>query len=119
MHGSSPSPYIGLTSHSQSHPGMCCLCNSMKRLLHVITSASDAASKVATAAADEVTRQICAVIQDGLVSVEDKAVLGGLVAAAETAGVPSDITTPLGQIAEAGDQVPAESVTALKEACPA
>ena len=83
------------------------------------TAASDAASKVATAAADEVTSQICAVIQDGLVSVEDKAVLGGLVAAAETAGVPSDITTPLGQIAEAGDQVPAESVTALKEACPA
>lgn len=81
--------------------------------------ASDAASKVATAAADEVTKQICAVIQDGLVSVEDKAALGGLVAAAETAGVPSDITTPLGQIAEAGDQVPAESVTALKEACPA
>ena len=83
------------------------------------TAASDAASKVATAAADEVTRQVCAVIQDGLVSVEDKAALGGLVAAAETAGVPAEITTPLGQIADAGDQVPAESVTALKAACPA
>lgn len=83
------------------------------------TAASDAASKVATAAADEVTRQVCAVIQDGLVSVEDKAALGGLVAAAETAGVPAEITTPLGQIADAGDQVPAESVNALKEACPA
>lgn len=82
-------------------------------------AASDAASKVATAAAEEVNRQICALVQDGLVSVEDKAVLGGLVAAAETAGVPSDITTPLGQIADAGDQVPAGSVTALKEACPA
>jgi hypothetical protein len=83
------------------------------------SAASDAASKVATAAADEVTKQICAVIEDGLVSVEDKAVLGGLVAAADTAGVPSDITKPLGQIADAGDQVPAESVNALKEACPA
>jgi outer membrane lipoprotein SlyB len=83
------------------------------------SAASDAASKVATAAADEVTKQVCAVIQDGLVSAEDKAVLGGLVAAAETSGVPSDITTPLGRIAEAGDQVPAESVTALKDACPA
>lgn len=83
------------------------------------TAASDAASKVATAAADEVTRQICAVIQDGLVSVEDKALLGGLVSAADTAGVPAEITTPLGQIAAAGDQVPAESVNALKEACPA
>jgi hypothetical protein len=83
------------------------------------SAASDAASKVATTAADEVTKQVCAVIQDGLVSAEDKAVLGGLVAAAETSGVPSDITTPLGRIADAGDQVPAESVTALKEACPA
>ncbi|MDR6986825.1 hypothetical protein J2Y66_001295 [Paenarthrobacter nitroguajacolicus] len=83
------------------------------------SAASDAASKVATAAADEVTKQICAVVQDGLVNVEDKQALVGLVAAADAAGVPSDITTPLRQIAEAGDQVPAESVQALKDACPA
>jgi hypothetical protein len=82
-------------------------------------AASDAASKVATAAAEEVNRQICAVVQDGLVSVEDKRALGGLVSAARTAGVPNEITTPLGQIAEAGDQVPAESVQALKDACAA
>ncbi|WP_458780384.1 hypothetical protein [Arthrobacter sp. D3-16] len=82
-------------------------------------AASDAASKVATAAADEVNRQICAVVQDGLVSVEDKRVLAGLVSAARTAGVPAEITTPLGQIAEAGDQVPTESVQALKDACTA
>ncbi len=82
-------------------------------------AASDAASKVATAAAEEVKRQICAVVQDGLVSVEDKQALGGLVSAARTAGVPAEITTPLGQIAEAGDQVPSESVQALKDACAA
>ena len=82
-------------------------------------AASDAASKVATAAAEEVNRQICAVVQDGLVSVEDKRALGGLVSAARTAGVPAEITTPLGQIAEAGDQVPSESVQALKDACAA
>ncbi len=82
-------------------------------------AASDAASKVATAAADEVTRQICTVIQDGLVSVEDKQVLAGLVSAARTAGVPAEITTPLGEIAAAGDQVPAGSVKALKDACQA
>lgn len=82
-------------------------------------AASDAASKVATAAADEVNRQICTVVQDGLVSVEDKQVLAGLVSAARTAGVPTEITTPLGEIAEAGDQVPEESVQALKDACPA
>ena len=82
-------------------------------------AASDAASKVASAAAEEVNRQICAVVQDGLVSVEDRQVLAGLVSAARTAGVPAEITTPLGQIADAGDQVPAESVNALKDACSA
>ncbi|CCQ48266.1 putative lipoprotein [Pseudarthrobacter siccitolerans] len=82
-------------------------------------AASDAASKVATAAAEEVKRQICAVVQDGLVSMEDKQALGGLVSAARTAGVPAEIATPLGEIAEAGDQVPSESVQALKDACAA
>ena len=80
---------------------------------------SDAASKVASEGAAEVNRQICAVVQDGLVSVEDKQLLAGLVSAASTAGVPAEITTPLGQIAEAGDEVPAESVQALKDACAA
>lgn len=82
-------------------------------------AASDAASKVATAAAGEVRKQVCAVVDDGLVSVQDKALLAGLVDAANTAGVPAEITTPLGQIAKSGDQVPAESVTALKKACSA
>lgn len=80
-------------------------------------AASDAASKAASAAAQEVNRQICAVIQDGLVSVEDKQALAGLVSAARTAGVPAEITTPLGEIAASGDQVPADSVKALKDAC--
>lgn len=83
------------------------------------SAAGDAASKVAAAAADEVRKQVCAVVEDGLVSVQDKAVLAGLVDAASTAGVPAEITTPLGQIAESGDEVPADSVTALKEACSA
>ncbi|UEL28639.1 hypothetical protein [Pseudarthrobacter sp. L1SW] len=82
-------------------------------------AASDAASKVASAGAAEVRRQVCAVVQDGLVSVEDKQALAGLVSAARTAGVPAEITTPLGQIAAAGDEVPGESVQALKDACAA
>ncbi len=80
---------------------------------------NDGASQVATAAGSEVKKQACALVEDGLVSVKDKELLGGLVAGAESAGVPSDITTPLRQIAESGDQVPAESVTALKDACAA
>lgn len=81
------------------------------------SAASEAASKVASAAADEVTRQVCAVIKDGLVSASDKQVLGGLVDAASTAGVPGEITTPMRHIAESGDQVPSDSVKALQDAC--
>jgi hypothetical protein len=80
-------------------------------------AASDAASGVANAAADEVKKQACSLIGDGMVSVQDKQVLGGLVSAAEAAGLPAEFTSPLRQIAQAGDQVPAESVNALKDAC--
>lgn len=80
-------------------------------------AASDAASKVASSAAQEVNRQICAIVQNGLVSAEDKKALGGLVSAAKSAGVPAEITTPLGQIAQSGDQVPTDAVQALKDAC--
>jgi hypothetical protein len=82
-------------------------------------AASDGASAVATAAAGEVTKQACALVEDGLVSIKDKELLRGLVAGAESAGVPTDITSPLRQIAAAGDQVPAESVQALRDACTA
>ena len=78
---------------------------------------NDGASQVATAAGSEVKKQACALVEDGLVSVKDKELLGGLVAGAETAGAPAEITTPLRQIADSGDQVPAESVQALQDAC--
>ena len=52
------------------------------------SAASDAASKVAGAAADQIKQQACALVEDGLISVKDKELLGGLVAGAETAGVP-------------------------------
>ncbi|MBT2534494.1 hypothetical protein J7E83_20660 [Arthrobacter sp. ISL-48] len=81
------------------------------------TAASDAATKVASSAANQVKSQVCTIVQDGLVSVQEKALLGGLVSASKTAGVPAEITTPLDQIAESADQAPTESVTALREAC--
>ncbi len=80
-------------------------------------AASDAASKVSTAAADEVKGRVCALVEDGLVSLGEQQLLSGLVGAAESAGVPEDITTPMRQIADAGDQVPADSVKNLKDAC--
>lgn len=90
-------------------------CNQLEETAGEI--ASDAASQVAGAAADEVRSQVCGLVEDGLVSVEDKELLSGLVTAAETAGVPAEITEPLAEIAAAGDEVPAESVDALREAC--
>jgi hypothetical protein len=80
-------------------------------------AASQAGSQAANAAADEVKRQICSRVQDGQVSAQDKQVLAGLVSAAKSAGVPAEVTTPLDQIAQAGDELPAESVAALREAC--
>lgn len=85
------------------------------------SQAQDAATEVASGArnavAEEVQGQICAPLQDGQISAQDKQVLSGLVAAARSAGVPAEFTTPLEQIANSGDQPPAESVTALREAC--
>ncbi|WP_445155698.1 hypothetical protein ACTWLI_05745 [Arthrobacter sp. Hor0625] len=78
---------------------------------------SDGASQVASAAGSEIKKQACSLVEDGLVSVQDKRALGGLVAGAQTAGVPAEITTPLKQIADSGDQVPADSVKALRDAC--
>ena len=78
---------------------------------------NDGASQVATAAGGEVKKQACALVEDGLISVKDKELLGGLVAGAETAGAPAEITTPLRQIADSGDQVPTGSVKALQDAC--
>jgi hypothetical protein len=64
-----------------------------------------------------VRKQACALVEDGLISVKEKELLGGLAAGAETAGAPAEITTPLRQIADSGNQVPAESIKALQEAC--
>lgn len=80
-------------------------------------AATDAASQAGNLAADEAKRQICAPVRDGKISARDKQVLSGLVATAKAAGVAAEITTPLEQIAKSGDQVPAESVTALRKAC--
>lgn len=80
-------------------------------------AAGAAASEAATAAADVVRGQICSPLQDGQLSAQDKQVLSGLLSTAKAAGVPAQFITPLEEIAKAGDQVPAASVTALREAC--
>lgn len=80
-------------------------------------TASDVASQAATAASDEVQNQVCALVGDGQISEQDQAVLSGLLVGAEAAGVPAEFVTPLEDIAEAGDQLPADALTALNTAC--
>lgn len=81
--------------------------------------ASAAASRAARAAADQVRQQVCAQVQDRQLSPRARQVLGDLLPVARTAGVPADITTPLEQIAQSGDQPPVQAVDALREACAA
>ncbi|MDQ0754691.1 hypothetical protein [Arthrobacter sp. B3I4] len=78
---------------------------------------NDGASQVATAAGSEIKKQACSLVSDGLVSVQDKQALGGLVSGAQAAGLPAEITAPLKKIADSGDQVPADSLGALQDAC--
>jgi hypothetical protein len=78
---------------------------------------NDGASQVASAAGSEIKKQACSLVSDGPISVQDKQALGGLVSGAQAAGVPAEITTPLKQIADSGDQVPADALKALQDAC--
>lgn len=80
-------------------------------------AASSAAAEVASVAVEEATRQVCALVEDGVVSAQEQQLLGGLVDLAETAGLTPELVDPLRQIAAAGDQVPAASVDALAQAC--
>lgn len=80
-------------------------------------AASSAVSQVRNTAQAEVMGRICAPLEDGQVSAQDKLVLSGLVATAKAAGVSAEVTDPLEQIAESGDQPPAESIAALRTAC--
>lgn len=78
---------------------------------------SDGASQVATAAGSEIKKQACSLVSDGLVSAQDKQALRGLVSGAQGAGVPAEITGPLKQVADSGDQVPSDALKALQDAC--
>ena len=80
-------------------------------------TARDAVSSAATAAAGEVKEQICRVTEDGLVSVQDKELLGGLIGPARTAGVPEDVLAPADRLAESGDSVPEDALSELRGAC--
>ncbi len=93
-----------------------CLASALAGCSQVEEIAGDAASQAAGAAADEVRAQVCRLVSDG-VSAEDREVLGGLVDAAESAGLPAEFVDPLRDIAAAGDEVPEEAASQLDEAC--
>ncbi|MCU1442604.1 MAG: putative lipoprotein [Cryobacterium sp.] len=79
--------------------------------------AGDAASQAGSAAVDELRTQICSPLQDGQLSEQDQQLLSGLLSLASAAGVPAEFVTPLEDITQSGDQLPADSVTALQKAC--
>ena len=85
----------------------------------VQNAASSAASGVANAAAEQVKGQICALLEDGLVSASDKAALDRACGRRRNGRRSAEITGPLAEIAQAGDQVPSESVKQLQKACAA
>jgi hypothetical protein len=64
-----------------------------------------------------VKNKVCATIEDGRVSEQDRDILVGVLAAAEAAGLPAEFLTPLNAITGAGDQLPSESVDDLLAAC--
>lgn len=79
--------------------------------------ASEAAESASAAAGSVVQDQICRVVEDSDVNAGDVELLKGLVEGAEAAGVDDAIIQPARRIAESGDQVPAEAVSELEEAC--
>ncbi|MET1033971.1 MAG: hypothetical protein ABWX68_01865 [Arthrobacter sp.] len=80
-------------------------------------AAESAVSQVAATGKAELTQQICAPVTDGTLSAEDLTLLTGLVDAADTAGLPSDITEPLRELAAAGDQAPEDALQKLRDGC--
>ncbi len=79
--------------------------------------ARHAVSEVAAAAADEVKEQVCVVTEDGLVSVQDKALLTDLIARARTAGVPPEVLAPADELDEYGDAVTEYGLSELRKEC--
>lgn len=80
-------------------------------------AASQAASDIAQAGKDELMRQACRPVQDGTISASDQELISGLLAGAEAAGVRSEVIAQFEQVAQAGDQVPANVVKALQDTC--
>src|SRR5687767_3572672 len=78
---------------------------------------SDAAGSASSAAVSAVRDQICRVVADNDVSATDAELLRGLVEGGEAAGVDEAVLDPARRIAEAGDQLPADAVTELRQAC--
>ncbi|MFN8074001.1 MAG: hypothetical protein U0Q15_01115 [Kineosporiaceae bacterium] len=81
------------------------------------SKAADAAkSKAAQEARDAVTQQICGIVGDGTVSAPDLTRLRQLVSAAEVAGVPADLLTPVRELVDAGQAQGSEAAARVSKA---
>ena len=79
----------------------------------------DAAKSQATqAVANEVENQICSVVGDGVVSDTDLAILRSVLGRASDAGLPPEVTGPLGDITQDGRKA-TDAVDDLQKRCAA
>lgn len=83
----------------------------------VTSAASGAAGQVGQVAADQVRSQICAQVRKQQLSAQDQQLLASLLPAAKAAGLPAAFVAPLEDVARAGDQPTAQSISALRQAC--
>jgi hypothetical protein len=81
--------------------------------------ASSAASQAAEAAKKLAREQLCKISSDGKISPSESRSLDAAVAAAESAGVPREITDAARQLADEGTAAPRQAVADLQEQCAA
>lgn len=79
--------------------------------------ASTAAASASSQAVAAVRDKVCEVAADSNISPQEVQALKGLVEAAQAAGVGDKILDPARKIADSGDQVPADAVAQLQQAC--
>jgi hypothetical protein len=79
--------------------------------------ASSAAASASSQAVAAVRDKVCQIAADSNISPQEVETLKGLVEAAQAAGVGDRVLDPARKIADSGDQVPADAVEQLQQAC--
>lgn len=79
--------------------------------------AGQAATSAAAAAGEQLTAQICAPVEDGIISADDLKLLETLIVAAGSGNIAPTVRVPLQQVVESGGTVTADASASLRAAC--